>query len=88
MSTPGITLPGGPPAVSLASLQAAASESSLIIHNPPDIPLNAEVIGVCAVPQEYADHNKYGWIVGDFMSWKAIFDDVGTKTSQVSIITP
>lgn len=84
MSTPGLAPPGGSPPISLATLQAALAESSLIIHNPPDIPPTAEVIGVCAVSRDHADQNKYGWMVADFMSWKSLFYGVGTETSQVS----
>ena len=88
MSTPGIMPPGGGPEISLATLRVAMTESSLIIHNPPDIPKTGEVIGVCAVPQEYAGKDKYAWMVGDFMTWKSIFYGVGEATSQVSTAHP
>lgn len=65
-------------------LQAAMSEASLIIHGPPDMPENAEILGVCGVSIEDAGQNKYGWIVTDFLRWKTLFHRVGRKDAQVS----
>ncbi|KAK3365153.1 hypothetical protein B0T24DRAFT_537702, partial [Lasiosphaeria ovina] len=81
MGTPDTGSPSGDPAES-RKLKAAVVESSLIIHNPPDIPPKAEILGVCAVSMENADQNKYGWIVADFLRWKTLFHRVGNKAAQ------
>lgn len=54
-----------------------------MIHSPPDIPLDSEILGVCAVSSENADPNKYGWMVTDFLAWKTLFHRVGQKNAQV-----
>ncbi|KAG7291792.1 hypothetical protein NEMBOFW57_001812 [Staphylotrichum longicolle] len=65
-----------------AMLQAAASEAHIAVHGPPDFPFNAEILGVCGVPAEMSDENKYGWMVADFLHWKLLFHGVGYKTAQ------
>ncbi|EAQ89702.1 hypothetical protein CHGG_06321 [Chaetomium globosum CBS 148.51] len=52
---------GGPE--ELQMLRAAMSESSLILHGPPDLPRDAEILGVCGISAENADQNKYGWML-------------------------
>ncbi|KAM7209651.1 hypothetical protein V8F20_000054, partial [Naviculisporaceae sp. PSN 640] len=74
--------PGGGP-ITLNILQSAATEATLVVHNPPDVPANSQVLGICAVPEEYADPNNYGWMVADFVAWKAIF--YGTWLSSLNI---
>ncbi|KAH6628397.1 hypothetical protein F5144DRAFT_515745 [Chaetomium tenue] len=71
---------GGPE--ELRMLRAAMSESSLILHGPPDLPRDAEILGVCGVLAENADQNKYGWMVADFLHWKLLFHDLGEKAAQ------
>lgn len=73
--------------ITLDTLQAAATEASLIIHNQPDFPVNSKVLGICAVPEEHADSSKYGWMVADFLAWKTILYGVGARSSQVSTIS-
>ncbi|KAL2135584.1 hypothetical protein VTI74DRAFT_7860 [Chaetomium olivicolor] len=63
-------------------LQAAMSEATLVIHTPPDFPVNAEILGVCGVSKEYSNPTKYGWIVADFLRWKMLFNRVGEKSAQ------
>ncbi|KAK4031642.1 hypothetical protein C8A01DRAFT_21179 [Parachaetomium inaequale] len=67
----------------LRMLQAAMSETHLILHGPPDLPHNAEILGVCGVSTENADQNKYGWMVADFLHWKLLFH--GTWLTSLDI---
>lgn len=67
-------------------LQAALGEATLMIHCPPDIPSDAEIMGVCAVPKHLSGRNKYDWIAHDFLVWKSLFCDVGNPAFQVSIV--
>ncbi|KAK4137043.1 hypothetical protein BT67DRAFT_454718 [Trichocladium antarcticum] len=83
MSVPRSPLDGHPDDIKM--LQAAMSEASLIIHSPPDIPPNAEILGVCGVSAENADQHKYGWMVADFLHWKTLFYRVGNKEAQTWI---
>lgn len=86
MSVPRSPLDGHPDDIKM--LQAAMSEASLIIHSPPDIPPNAEILGVCGVSTENADQHKYGWMVADFLHWKTLFYRVGNKEAQVCRRSP
>ncbi|KAK3392951.1 hypothetical protein B0H63DRAFT_504951 [Podospora didyma] len=64
------------------NVQGTVIEVSMVVHNPPDIPSKAEILGVVAVSSENADQNKYGWIVTDFLAWKTLFYRVGEKAAQ------
>ncbi|KAK0633163.1 hypothetical protein B0T14DRAFT_398086, partial [Immersiella caudata] len=65
--------PGGGTVNELAKLQAAISEVPLLIHSPPDIPADAEIMGVCALSNNLAGTNQYAWIGVDFLRWKTLF---------------
>ena len=67
----------------LKELQAAMSEASLIIHNPPDFPKDAEVVGICALAEDLKSPNQYGWMVADFLRFKSAFYRVGHRDHQV-----
>ncbi len=82
MATPKV-LPDGT-AWDIDKLRAAMTEANLIVHSPPDIPLDAEVLGFCAVSKANSDGNKYGWIVVDYLAWKTMLHGVGEMISQVS----
>jgi hypothetical protein len=86
MATPPAPQEGSPDDIKM--LQAAMSEASLIIHSPPDIPANAEILGVCGVSADNADQHKYGWMVADFLHWKTLFHKVGNRPAQVCRSSP
>ncbi|KAK4102276.1 hypothetical protein N658DRAFT_515481 [Parathielavia hyrcaniae] len=65
-------------------LQAAMSEAHLVLHGPPDFPIDAEILGVCGVSAENADQNKYGWIVADFLHWKTAFHATWLSSLDIS----
>ncbi|KAK0729928.1 hypothetical protein B0H67DRAFT_478890, partial [Lasiosphaeris hirsuta] len=71
-SNPQAPPPGGG-SIETIMLDSALSESSLIIHNPPDIPVDAEILSVCAMSEENATQGKYGYIALDFVAWKVLF---------------
>ncbi|KAK4216621.1 hypothetical protein QBC37DRAFT_310002, partial [Rhypophila decipiens] len=84
MSAPHPLPPGGDlTSIGVDVLRAGATEASLVVHNPPDIQSNCEVLGICAVPEEYSDPKMYGWIVADFLAWKTLF--YGTWLSSLDI---
>lgn len=66
-----------------AALKEALAEASLIVHCPPDIPPDSEIVGVCAVDELHAVPSGLGWIAADFMAWKALFHRVGEAHHQV-----
>jgi hypothetical protein len=66
-----------------AALKAALAEASLVVHCPPDIPLDTEIVGVCAVDEIHAVPNGLGWIAADFIAWKTLFHNVGQAHHQV-----
>ncbi|KAK0749353.1 hypothetical protein B0T18DRAFT_298412, partial [Schizothecium vesticola] len=66
-----------------AALKAALAEASLIVHCPPDIPLDAEIVGVCALDEMHAVPNGLGWIAADFMAWKTLFHDHWFSTLNI-----
>ncbi|KAK1833145.1 hypothetical protein QBC39DRAFT_402123, partial [Podospora conica] len=55
------------------ALKAALTDASLIVHSPPDIPPDSEIVGVCAVDETNAGPNRLGWIAADFVVWKTLF---------------
>ncbi|KAH6854975.1 hypothetical protein B0I37DRAFT_422952 [Chaetomium sp. MPI-CAGE-AT-0009] len=80
MSAPKASWEGGPEEFKM--LQAAISEAYLVLHGPPDLPHNAEILGVCGISTENADQNKYGWMVADFLHWKLLLHGLDEKTAQ------
>ncbi|KAK4453405.1 hypothetical protein QBC34DRAFT_261178, partial [Podospora aff. communis PSN243] len=54
-------------------LLSAISETTILIHSPPDIPKDAEIMGVCALSDNVAGADQYAWIGVDFLRWKALF---------------
>ncbi|KAK3330511.1 hypothetical protein B0H66DRAFT_469846, partial [Apodospora peruviana] len=77
--------PPGGGALDIDSLRAAMTEASLIVHNPPDIPIPSQVLGICAVPEEYADQHKYGWMVADFLAWKTLLYHTWLSSLDISM---
>lgn len=73
----------GPCSLGLKELHAAMSEASLIIHNPPDFPKDAEVVGICTLAEDFKSSNQYGWMVADFLSFKSALYRVGHRDHQV-----
>ncbi|KAK3298498.1 uncharacterized protein B0H64DRAFT_429696 [Chaetomium fimeti] len=80
MSGPKASWEGGPDEFKM--LEGAMSEAYLILHGPPDLPGDAEILGVCGVSTENADQNKYGWMVADFLHWKLLLHNLGEKAAQ------
>ncbi|KAK0628560.1 hypothetical protein B0T17DRAFT_632102 [Bombardia bombarda] len=68
--------------VEVSMMRAATTEASIIIHNPPDFPKDAEILGICGVSEKNADQNKYGWMAADFLAWMTLFHGVGQKIFQ------
>jgi hypothetical protein len=66
-------------------LRAAISETPILIHSPPDIPKDAEIMGVCALSDNLAGTDQYAWIGVDFLRWKTLFHGVGKAAFQVSV---
>ncbi|KAK5660687.1 hypothetical protein OQA88_12051, partial [Cercophora sp. LCS_1] len=60
----------------MAKFLGAASEAGVIIHGPPDVPKDAEIMGFCAVSENFARTGKYDWIVNDFLRWKLAFSNM------------
>jgi hypothetical protein len=65
-------------------LQAALAETAIITHTPPDIPGNAEILGVCAISKILSSPSKYGWMATDLVAWKNFFQKVVVRKDQVS----
>ncbi|KAK3363399.1 hypothetical protein B0T25DRAFT_596624, partial [Lasiosphaeria hispida] len=76
--------PPGGGSIETSMLDAALSESSLIVHNPPDIPVNAEILSVCGVAEENAAPGTYDYIVLDFIAWKVLFHANWFSTLDIS----
>ncbi|KAK0655849.1 hypothetical protein B0T16DRAFT_316306, partial [Cercophora newfieldiana] len=56
----------------LSQLQAAFCEVPVLIHSPPDINRNTEIMGVCGLSEHLSGTNKYAWIAVDFLRWKTL----------------
>lgn len=82
------TEPGGGSADWQNQLQAALSEVPMMIHSPPDINSDAEIMGVCGLSEHLTGANKYAWIGVDFLRWKTLFYGVGNRSFQVSEYYP
>jgi len=67
-----------------AKLQAALAETAMVIHTPPDIPGDAEILGVCAISKILSSPGKYGWVAKDLVAWKDFFHKVVARKDQVS----
>jgi hypothetical protein len=68
--------------VEFFNLQAAMSEASLIVHGPPDLPDDVEVLGAYGVSKENSEMTKYGWMLNDFLSWMLLFNQRGHSQGQ------
>lgn len=60
----------------MTKLLRASAEAAVVIHGPPSIPKDSEIVGFCAVSDTVARPGQYDWIVNDFMAWKSAFEDI------------
>ncbi|KAK4232275.1 hypothetical protein QBC38DRAFT_463628 [Podospora fimiseda] len=72
----------GTSSLSPKQLQAAIAEASLILHSPPDFPKDAEVVGICALADNFTDQSQYAWMIADFLGFKLAFYRIGHRDHQ------
>jgi hypothetical protein len=70
---------GGPSKVDIAM-----AETPIIVHSPPDMPRDAEILGVLGLAPKHATGQRYGWMVTDYLAWKILFRNSGNASDKVS----
>ncbi|KAK1758606.1 hypothetical protein QBC47DRAFT_411290 [Echria macrotheca] len=66
----------------LSKVDIAMAETSIIVHAPPDMPRDAEILGVLGLAQKHATGQRYGWMVTDYLAWKILFRNCGNPSNK------
>ncbi|EOO01690.1 putative serologically defined colon cancer antigen 1 protein [Phaeoacremonium minimum UCRPA7] len=69
------------------NFKSATADISFTIHSMPDIPANAQIIGICALNKEDALPENHGWIVSDLLAFKQLMFKEGNKDAQIWMST-